>query len=271
MPLGSIINVPFPLPGFADVADDLTEFSEIDRQIIQFAGLRAWITAANGNYESVGSATRVWGPLGVTAFTSENAITVGPDTVDGRASIFMPGGITGANELPLHVRDVEITGDYTIFVALRWATDMVTSGTAYQIIHAGIDGGQDCELYMLNNALYHRHGTLQNATSGNRFTAGGRFLVGMTYSSAADRGQMFINSPVPHVLQAEGLSGLPEGGRPLVIGGKLNALGNAGSMLFKGAVHDVYVFDRHMYGDEMASVRETFFGLLAQKYPGVIA
>lgn len=266
MAQGSVPRLPFPVTGLVPQPDYSMPAAE--ERLMQFDDINLWIQPDLGNPRRTGKHLRIPGRNGYHAYSSDDAIVVAPGMAGNVPVITFPGGITTAPELPMHVPGYFITGDYFVCMLIRWAAGASLNGTAYQLYHAGIDGGDDVELYMLNNAIYQRHGAAQNASTGSKFALDTSALVWASYDEANNIGEVGINSASPVSWQSTAITAPGGEGRPLVIGGKLNTGATAGTQMFHGAVRSVWASNtKHWCGEENAQLREAFLGEIASMYP----
>ena len=264
MSFGSIPKLPVSLPSIA--GQNVYTIPDGERRLLQFEDIDLWVQPDLGNVKRVGSKLIAAGRKGYTASTNASTITVGTGMENGIATINIPGG-TLSDKLPLSVKDYRIVGSYFAAILFRWDAAVSLSGAAYQLFNCGVEGGDDVELYMLNNALYLRHGEAQNATSGTRFAANTSYLVWASYDANSDTAEYGINSASPETWTSELLTGSPNCQRDLVIGGKFNPAGTGGAQLLHGQVRGFWAGPVNWATSDKAAIREAFISEIAALYP----
>lgn len=267
MAYGNIPTIPLVLPSLAAQAS--YTIPDIEKRMMQFDDINLWVQPDLGNVRRSGKNLRIAGRKGYQAYASDDAIVVGTGMAQGIATINMPGGNTASGELPMHVPDYALGGSYMVAALLRFSSSATLSGTAYQIFSAGVDASASAmNLYMLNGALYLRHGTTnQNIKLGPLIALNTSYLVMASYDADADEAILCLNSATPLVLNTEALTGAAGGDRDLCIGGKFNPQRSAGTQLFHGAIRAAWASNTtHWVGDAKASLREAFVAMVGDLY-----
>ena len=267
MAYGNIPTIPLALPGLA--AQPSYTIPDIEKRMMQFDDINLWVQPDLGNVRRSGKNLRIAGRKGYQAIASDDAIVVGTGMAQTIETINLPGGNTGSGELPLHVTDYLLGGSYMVSALVRFSASASLSGIAYQIFSAGVDGSDSAmNLYMLNNALYLRHGTTnQNIRLSPLFALNSSYHIMASYDVVADKAELCINSATPLVLNTEALDGPAGGDRELCIGGKFNPQKSAGTQLFHGSIRAAWASNTtHWVGDEKASVREAFVDMVGDLY-----
>lgn len=269
MAVSAITRVPFALPNMP--ARPTYSLTDRDRRLLSYDALKVWLKPADGNVRRSGKALRIAGRKGYMGYASDDAITVGNGmTNDAKPVIKFPGGVSTANELPLHIPGFELdpAKGYFFATVLKWGAGMITNGAAYTLFAAGVDTSPlDIQFYMLNNALCIAHGDVAaQATAGVGFTAGGCYLVWVSYDPESKTAMTAVNAVQPRSWITSNVLEPAGSGRPVAIGGKFNPAGIAATQMFLGDMAEIFICDEQLVTADKEMLRADLLADIASDY-----